>query len=195
MVRARIPGWSRPLVFLDVVTFSAGFRGFSKVFVTFTHAFHAFFEGFPGFSLVWLRVVFGFPDFQKNANPFVVLSSAYFGDAVTDHVSRGSVLFFGFPDFSKKLVTHLAACGLAPGGRRLQAPTPLVGSGVTVIKATAMIKAKAMIKAIPPLPLRSLVGVTKNSQELSKISPNVLVCFLLGIGAPSPPARENKHGP
>ena len=45
---------------------------------------------------------FGFPDSQKNANPFAVLSSAYFGDAVTDHVSRGSVLFFGFPDFSKK---------------------------------------------------------------------------------------------
>ena len=46
---------------------------------------------------------FGFPDFQKkNANTFAVLSSAYFGDAVTDHVSRGSVLFFGFPDFSKK---------------------------------------------------------------------------------------------
>ena len=66
--------------------------------------------------------VFGVPRCsKKNANPFAVLSSAYFGDAVTDHVSRGSVLFFGFPDFSKKLVTHLAACGLAPGGRRLQA--------------------------------------------------------------------------
>ena len=50
-----------------------------------------------------------------------MLSSAYFGDAVTDHVSRGSVLFFGFPDFSKKILTHLAACGLAPRGRRLQA--------------------------------------------------------------------------
>ena len=60
-----------------------------------------------------------------------------------------------------------------------------------MIKAKAMIKAKVMIKAIPPLPLRSLVGVTKSSQELSKISPNVLVCFLLGIGAPSPPVREN----
>ena len=47
-----------------------------------------------------------------------------------------------------------------------------------------MIKAKA--KAIPPLPLRSLVAVTQSSQDLSKISPNVLVCFLLGIGAPSP---------
>ena len=43
-----------------------------------------------------------------------------------------------------------------------------------------MIKAKA--KAIPPLPLQSLVA-------------NVLVCFLVGIGAPSPPVRENKHGP
>ena len=39
-------------------------------------------------------------------SPFAALSSAYFGDAVTDHVSRGSVLFFGFPDFSKKLLTH-----------------------------------------------------------------------------------------
>ena len=82
---------------------------------------------FPGFSLVFLGssvvvYVFGVPRCsKKNANPFAVLSSAYFGDAVTDHVSRGSVLFFGFPDFSKKLVTHLAACGLAPGGRRLQA--------------------------------------------------------------------------
>ena len=70
--------------------------------------------------------------------------------------------------------------------------------------AKAMIKAKA--KAIPPLPLRSLVAATKSTQDLrkicarfaqdvSKILPNVLVCFLLGIGAPSPPARENKHGP
>ena len=36
---------------------------------------------------------------KKNANPFAVLSSGYFGAAVIDHVSRGSVLFFGFPDF------------------------------------------------------------------------------------------------
>ena len=50
-----------------------------------------------------------------------------------------------------------------------------------------------MIKAI--LRLRSLVEVTKSSEELLKIYPNVFVCFLLGIGAPSPPARENKHGP
>ena len=59
---------------------------------------------FPGFSLVFLGssvvvYVFGVPRCsKKNANPFAVLSSAYFGDAVTDHVSRGSVLFFGFPD-------------------------------------------------------------------------------------------------
>ena len=67
------------------------------------------------------RVVFWVPRFSnKNANPFAVLSSAYFGE-VTDHVSRGSVLFFGFPDFSKKILTHLTACGLAPGGRQLQA--------------------------------------------------------------------------
>ena len=31
-------------------------------------------------------------------SPFAVLSSAYFGDAVTDHVFRGSVLFLGFPE-------------------------------------------------------------------------------------------------
>ena len=43
---------------------------------------------------------------KKNANPFAVLSSAYFGDAVTDHVSGGSVLFFGFPDFSEKHLTQ-----------------------------------------------------------------------------------------
>ena len=42
-----------------------------------------------------------------------------------------------------------------------------------MIKAKA--KAKAMIKAIPPLPLRSLVAMTKSSKGLSKISPNVLV--------------------
>ena len=58
-----------------------------------------------------------------------------------------------------------------------------------------MIKAKAMIKAIPPLPLPTFAEVTKSSQELSKIYPNVFGCFLLGIGAPSSPARENKHGP
>ena len=137
MVFPRIPAWLRPgpcqcpWFFLDFVTFSAGFLGFSKVFVRFTHAFHAFFEGFSrifsGFSRKFCGCLgapccFWVPRFsKKNANPFAVLSSAYFGDAVTDHVSRGSVLFFGFPDFSKKKLTHLAACGLAPGGRRLQA--------------------------------------------------------------------------
>ena len=58
--RARIPGWSRPgpcqrpWFFLDVLTFSAGFLGCSKVLVRFTHAFHAFFgifsRNFSGFS-------------------------------------------------------------------------------------------------------------------------------------------------
>ena len=49
--RARIPGWSRPgpcqcpWFFLDFVTFSAGFQGFSKVFVRFTHALQTFCEG------------------------------------------------------------------------------------------------------------------------------------------------------
>ena len=43
---------------------------------------------------------------KKNANPFAVLSSAYFGDAVTDHVFGCSVLFFGFPDFSEKHLTQ-----------------------------------------------------------------------------------------
>ena len=40
-----------------------------------------------------LRVVFWVPRFWENAKPFAVLSSGYFGDAVTDHVSRGSVFF------------------------------------------------------------------------------------------------------
>ena len=47
---------------------------------------------------------FGFPDFQRKmltVNPFAVLSSAYFGDAVTDHVPRGSVLILGSPIFRK----------------------------------------------------------------------------------------------
>ena len=34
----------------------------------------------------------------------------------------------------------------------------------------AKVKAKAMIKAIPPLPLRSLVAVTKSSQDLQDLS-------------------------
>ena len=52
---------------------------------------------------------FGFPRFsKKNANPFAVLSSAYFGDAVTDHVSRVPCCFLGSPIFPKKILTHLA---------------------------------------------------------------------------------------
>ena len=89
------------------------------VFPRFCNVFRWISRIFKGFCKIYS---FWVPRFAKKiANPFAVLSSAYFGDAVTDHVSRGSVLFFGFPDFSKKLVTHLAACGLAPGGRRLQA--------------------------------------------------------------------------
>ena len=38
---------------------------------------------------------------KKNANPFAVLSSAYFGDAVTDHVFWVFRVVFGFPDFSE----------------------------------------------------------------------------------------------
>ena len=59
---------------------------------------------FKGFCKIYS---FWVPRFSmKNAHPFAVLSFAYFGDAVTDHVSRGSVLLFGSPDFSKKLLTH-----------------------------------------------------------------------------------------
>ena len=73
--RARIPGWSRPgpcqcpWFFLDFVTFSAGFLGFSKVFVRFTHALQTFCEG----------VVFGVPRFaKKNANPFSYIFLHFF---------------------------------------------------------------------------------------------------------------------
>ena len=60
MAFPRIPAWLRPdpcqcpCFFLDLVTFSAGFLGFSKVFVRFTHAVHAFFDGFYRISLVFL---------------------------------------------------------------------------------------------------------------------------------------------
>ena len=48
-----------------------------------------------------------------------MLSSAYFGDAVTDHVSRGSVLFFGFPDFAKKTLNPLNLGHPLPWGSAL----------------------------------------------------------------------------
>ena len=73
-----------------------------------------------------------------------------------------------------------------------------------MMKAKAMIKAKA--KAIPPLPFRRLVAVTKRSRDFvqdlcnicARFAQNFAKCIALlltGDWAPSPPARENKHGP
>ena len=78
------------MVFLDFVTFSAGFVGFSKDFSA---------SRFP----------------QKIANPFysiVVLmpfmrfAKVLTGCLVTLGLCKGSVLLFGFPDLQRKLLTH-----------------------------------------------------------------------------------------
>ena len=88
--------WSLPVP-LVFPRFCNVFRWISKIFKGFCKIYSCL------SCLFRLRVVFWVPRFsKKNANPFAAFSSAYFGDAVTDHVTRGSVLFFGFPDFSKK---------------------------------------------------------------------------------------------
>ena len=122
--RARIPAWLRPgpcqcpWFFLDYVTFSAGLLGFSKVFVRFTYAFFEGFSrifygfsrkfcGFLRFSTLFSKVLSRF--FSRSFSSMRSALASFFCSflVLCSHSASVPVEAFGFPDFQRKMLTHL----------------------------------------------------------------------------------------